>query len=132
MMSKKAIRIICIIMAALMILSAVVVALQVVAVDEAYYETYVNPATGDSDSDYLVPAGIAVAAILAVIICVALPKMKNKDGDDEEDDEDEDEEAEEEKPKKSAKKKNEPVKDKKSDGKPQIIKSDKDKNKKEQ
>ena len=88
MMSKKTIKIICIIMAALMLVSVVAVALQVVAVDEAYYETYVNPATGDSDSDYLVPAGIAVAAVLAVIICLVLPKIKSKD-DDEDDEDDE-------------------------------------------
>ena len=122
MMSKKTIKIICIIMAALMLLSVVAVALQVVAVDEAYYETYVNPATGDSDSDYLVPAGIAVAAILAIVICVALPKMKNKDGDDS-DDEDE----EEEKNEKPSRKKTDDNKDKKIGVKPQIIKSDKDK-----
>ena len=92
MMSKKAIKIICIIMAALMLLSVVTAALQVFAVDEAYYETYVNPATGDSDSDYLVPAGIAVAAILAVVICVVLPKIKNKDADDDDDDDEYDDE----------------------------------------
>ena len=126
MMSKKTIKIICIIMAALMLLSVVAVALQVVAVDEAYYDTYVNPATGDSDSDYLVPAGIAVAAILAIVICVVLPKIKNKDDDEEEYVED-DEEEEEEKPKKTVKKKTEAVNDNKYGGKPKIIKSDKDK-----
>lgn len=120
MMSKKAIKIICIIMAALMLLSVVTVALQVFAVDEAYYETYVNPATGDSDSDYLVPAGIAVAAILAVVICVALPKMKNKDGEDEDE---EDDDGEEEKPQKSPLKRS----DENKSGKPRIIKSDKNK-----
>ncbi len=126
MMSKKAIKIICIIMAALMLLSVVAVALQVIAVDEGYYETYVNPKTGDSDSDYLVPAGIAVAAVLAVIICIALPKMKKKDGDDDEDDDEEEEDGE--RPVKSAVKK--AAEKKSSDSKPQIIKSDK--NKKEQ
>ena len=120
MMSKKAIKIICIIMAALMLLSVVTAAMQVFAVDEAYYETYVNPATGDSDSDYLVPAGIAVAAILAVVICVVLPKMKNKDADDEDDEEEDDDEASE----KSSDSKTDEI----DNGKPRIIKkSDKDK-----
>ena len=101
-----------------MLLSVVTAALQVFAVDEAYYETYVNPATGDSDSDYLVPAGIAVAAILAVIICIALPKMKKKGAQDDEDDEDYDdsEEYDDEKPEKNSLDND--------DGKPRIIKSD--------
>ena len=123
MMSKKAIKIICIIMAALMLLSVVTVAMQVFAVDEAYYETYVNPATGDSDSDYLVPAGIAVAAILAVVICVVLPKMKNKDADDEDDEEDYDDDEEDEPSEKSS----DSETDENKNGKPRIIKkSDKD------
>lgn len=80
MMSKKMIKVISIIMAALMLLSVFAVVLQVIAVDEAAAaEAFVNPATGDSDSDYLIPAGIAVAAILAVVICLVLPKMKKKD-----------------------------------------------------
>ena len=75
MMSKKMIKIICIIMAALMILSVGAVALQVFAVGETSVMAE-TPVTGDSAADYIIPAGIAVAAVLAVIVCLALPKMK--------------------------------------------------------
>ena len=79
MMSKGMIKVICIIMAVLMILGVGAVVLQVFAVDENAIMTFVNPATGDNGSDYYVPAGIAVAAILAVVLCVVLPKLKKKD-----------------------------------------------------
>lgn len=76
MMNKTMIRVICIIMAALMILSVGAVVLQVFALDEkAVVAETVTPVTGDSAADYIVPAGIAVAAVLAVIICLALPKI---------------------------------------------------------
>ena len=77
MMPKGMIKAICIVMAALMILSVVAVVLQVIAVDENFVPLAV-PATGDNDSDYLIPAGLAVAALLAIGICVALPKLKKK------------------------------------------------------
>ena len=77
MMSKKMIKVICIIMAGLMILSACAVLLQVFAVDEAVVISgTVIPDTGDSDMDYIIPAGIAVAAVLAVVLCLVLPKIK--------------------------------------------------------
>ena len=76
-MPKGMIKIICIVMAALMILSVGAVVLQVFAVEGAEM-LMATPATGDNDSDYLIPAGIAVAAILAIGICVVLPKMKKK------------------------------------------------------
>lgn len=76
MMPKGMIKVICIIMAALMILSVGAVVLQVFAVDAPV--ALMTPATGDNDSDYLIPAGLAVAAILAIGICVVLPKMKKK------------------------------------------------------
>jgi len=79
MMSKTMIRIICIIMAVLMVLSVGAVVLQVFAVDEGAVLNYVAPVTGDSGSDYLVPAGIAVAAVLAIVLCLVLPKMKKSD-----------------------------------------------------
>lgn len=79
MMSKTMIRIICIIMAVLMVLSVGAVVLQVFAVDEGAVLNYVAPVTGDSGSDYLVPAGIAVAAVLAIVLCAVLPKMKKND-----------------------------------------------------
>ena len=76
MMPKGMIRIICIVMAALMILSVGAVVLQVFAVDAPV--ALMTPATGDNDSDYLIPAGLAVAALLAIGICVVLPKLKKK------------------------------------------------------
>lgn len=76
MMPKGVIKVICIIMAALMLLSVVAVVLQVVAVDES--ALLMVPATGDNDGDYLIPAGLGVAALLAIVLCVALPKLKKK------------------------------------------------------
>ncbi len=76
MMSKKMIKIICIIMAALMVLSVFAVCLQVFAL-EGGVMTYV-PVTGDNDGDYIIPATIAVVAVLAVGICLVLPKLKKK------------------------------------------------------
>lgn len=76
MMPKAMIKVICVIMAALMLLSVVAVLIQVIAVDEAML--LAMPATGDNDSDYLIPAGLGVAALLAIGICVALPKLKKK------------------------------------------------------
>lgn len=77
MMPKGMIKVICIIMAALMLLSVGAVVLQVFAV-EGIPALAATPATGDNDSDYLVPAGLAVAALLVIGICVVLPKMKKK------------------------------------------------------
>ena len=81
MMSRKMVKIICIIMAVLMILSVGAVVLQVIAADEsaALANVAMVPATGDNDGDYIIPAGVAVAAILAVVVCLVLPKMKKKD-----------------------------------------------------
>ena len=75
-MSKKMIKIICIIMAALMVLSVFAVCIQVFAL-EGGTAAYV-PATGDNDGDYIIPAAIAVIAVLAVGICLVLPKLKKK------------------------------------------------------
>ena len=77
MMPKGVIKAICIVMAALMILSVVAVVLQVIAVDESFVPLAV-PATGDNDSDYLIPAGLGVAAILAIVLCLVLPKLRKK------------------------------------------------------
>ncbi len=76
MMPKKMIKVICIIMAALMILSVGAVVLQVFAADGAALLSV--PATGDNDGDYLIPAGIGVLAILVVGVCLVLPKLKKK------------------------------------------------------
>lgn len=77
MMPKGMIKAICIVMAALMILSVVAVVLQVIAVDESFVPLAV-PVTGDNDSDYLIPAGLGVAAILVIGLCLVLPKLKKK------------------------------------------------------
>ena len=76
MMSKKMIKIICIVMAALMGLSVFAVCLQVFALEGGVMQ-YV-PATGDNDGDYIIPVTIAVIAVLAVGICLVLPKLKKK------------------------------------------------------
>ena len=77
MMPKGMIKVICIIMAALMLLSVGAVVLQVFAVENAPV-ALMTPATGDNDSDYLIPVGLAVAALLAIGVCVVLPKLKKK------------------------------------------------------
>lgn len=76
MMSKKMIKIICIVMAALMVLSVFAVCIQVFALEGGVMQ-YV-PATGDNDGDYIIPVTIAVIAVLAVGICLVLPKLKKK------------------------------------------------------
>lgn len=71
MMSKKMIRIIAIVMAALMIIAVFAVALDSFAAD------YAVPVTGDNDGVIIasVAAGIA---LLAVIFCVVVPKLRKK------------------------------------------------------
>lgn len=76
MMSKKMIKIICIVMAALMVLSVFAVCLQVFALEGV--APSLTPITGDNDGDYIIPVTIAVVAILAVGICLVLPKLKKK------------------------------------------------------
>lgn len=84
MMSKKMVKVICIIMAGLMLLSACAVLLQVFAASEKeVIATTVTPETGDGLSDYVIPAGIAVLAVLGIVISFVLPKMKKTDGKDE-------------------------------------------------
>ena len=78
MLPKPLVKGMCIFLAALMALSAVAVLFQVFAVDVANVAAINLPATGDNDADYLIPIGIVLVAVLAVGICVALPKMKQK------------------------------------------------------
>lgn len=78
MFSKKAIRIISIILAALMFLSVAVAALQVLAADEKIVLSSVAN-TGDNDLDYIIPVVLIVMAVAAVVVCLLLPKMKKKD-----------------------------------------------------
>ncbi len=80
MMNRKMVKIICIIMAALMLLSVGAVVLQVFAVDGTAQTVALSlPDTGDGLSDYVIPAGIAVAAVLAVILCLVVPKLRKDD-----------------------------------------------------
>lgn len=76
MMPKKMIKILCIAMVALMLLSVVAVLLQVMAVDTLV--PLATPATGDNDSDYIIPAGLGIAALLAIVLCLVVPKLKKK------------------------------------------------------
>ncbi len=86
MMNRKMVKVICIIMAALMLLSVGAVVLQVFAVDEAAQaQTVVLPDTGDGLSDYVLPAGIAGVAVLAVILCLVVPKLRKEDTEEPED-----------------------------------------------
>ncbi len=83
MMPKSMIKGICIFLAALMILSAVAVLVQVFALDENLIVNYVSPATGDSITDVVIPAGVILLAVLAIGICIFLPKLKAKREDEE-------------------------------------------------
>lgn len=77
MLPKKMVKIICIVLAALMMLSAVAVLIQVFASDAATITT-VAPKTGDNDLDTIVPIVLIVAAVLAIGACLLLPKLKKK------------------------------------------------------
>lgn len=78
MFSKKFIRILSIILAGLMILSACAVLVQVFAADvKTPVQAAVN--TGDNDLDYIVPAVLIAVAVLVVVICLVLPKIRKKE-----------------------------------------------------
>ena len=77
MFSKKTIRIISLFLAGLMILSAVAVLTQVLAVSEPQL-LYVTPDTGDNDGDYIIPAVLIALGAVAVGVCLVLPKMQKK------------------------------------------------------
>ena len=80
MMNRKMVKIICIVMAALMLLSVGAVVLQVFALGEKeIVASIVTPETGDGLSDYVIPVVIAVVAVLGVVVSVVLPKLKKKD-----------------------------------------------------
>ncbi|MGN1418785.1 MAG: hypothetical protein ACI4W6_05600 [Acutalibacteraceae bacterium] len=78
MLPKKAVKIICIVLAVLMALSAVAVLTAVFAVD-AESIVHIAPTTGDNDLDYIVPIALIAVAVLAAVICLVLPKIKKKD-----------------------------------------------------
>lgn len=82
MMPKSVIKGICIFLAALMVLSVGAVIFQVIAAEPGIV-AYAAPVTGDNDADYIIPIGIGIFALLAVGICVFLPKMRKKEDETE-------------------------------------------------
>ena len=81
MFSKKAIRIICIILAGLMILTVFIgVVPSLFAADEnVMAASPVLANTGDNDGDYIIPAVLIAVAVLAIAVCLILPKLKKKE-----------------------------------------------------
>lgn len=78
MMPKPVIKGICIFLAALMVLSVGAIIFQVIAA-EPNAAAYMAPVTGDNDADYIIPVGLGLLAVLAIGICVFLPKMRKKE-----------------------------------------------------
>ena len=79
MMPKAMIKGICIALAVLMVLSVGAVILQVIAAEPFALQTYVTPVTGDNDADYIIPVGLGLLAVVAVGVCLILPKLKKKE-----------------------------------------------------
>lgn len=77
MFPKKMVKIICLILAALMILSGVAVLIQVFAADTVVIAAAV-PKTGENDLDTIVPIVLIAAAVMAIAACLILPKIKKK------------------------------------------------------
>lgn len=73
MMSKNMVKIICIVLAGIMILSSVAVLTQVFAAGSAI------PATGDNEMRIILPVVVVALALIAVIVCVIMPKLRKKD-----------------------------------------------------
>lgn len=78
MFPKKMVKIICLILAGLMILSGVAVLIQVFAADVSVATSAVVPKTGENDLDTIVPIALIVAAVLAIAACLILPKIKKE------------------------------------------------------
>ena len=78
MMPKPMIKGICIFLAALMVLSVGAIVFQVIAA-EPNIVAYATPVTGDNDADYIIPVGLGLLAVLAVGICIFLPKMRKNE-----------------------------------------------------
>lgn len=77
MFPKKMVKVICIILAGLMILSGVAVLIQVFAADSSVIAAAV-PKTGENDMDTIVPIALIAAAVMAIAACLILPKIKKK------------------------------------------------------
>ncbi len=82
MMPKSMIKGICIFLAALMVLSVGAVIFQVIAAEPVAVPA-ITPVTGDNDADYIIPIGLAILAVLAIGVCIFLPKMRKKDESEE-------------------------------------------------
>lgn len=78
MFPKKMVKVICLILAALMILSGVAVLIQVFAADIPAANAMAIPATGENDMDTIVPIALIAAAVLAIAACLIIPKIKKK------------------------------------------------------
>ena len=76
MMNKKAVKVICIILAALMGLSCIAVLTQVFAAENVLPAP---PKMGDNEMRYILPIAIIVLAVIIIVVCVVLPKLKKKD-----------------------------------------------------
>ena len=72
------VKVICLVLAALMILSGVAVLIQVFAADAAAISATATPKTGENDMDPIVPIALIAAAVLAIAACLILPKLKKK------------------------------------------------------
>lgn len=83
MMPKAMVKGICIALAVLMVLSVGAIVLQVIAAEPFAIQNYEAPVTGDNDADYIIPVGIGLLAVLAVVVCIALPKLRKKEDDTE-------------------------------------------------
>lgn len=83
MMPKAMVKGICIALAVLMVLSVGAIVLQVIAAEPLAIQEYVAPVTGDNDADYIIPAGIGILAVLAVVVCIVLPKFRKKEDETE-------------------------------------------------
>lgn len=85
MMSRKFVKILCIVLAVLMALSAVAVIVPTVFAADANQIVLSSPVTGDNDMDTIIPVAIAVVAVVVIVVCLVMPKLKKKDDETEED-----------------------------------------------
>ena len=70
-MSKKAIRIIAIVLAALMVLSVLAVLLQVFGA-ELNTAVVTAPVTGDNDMDYILPIALISVAVIGIVLAIVI------------------------------------------------------------
>ena len=78
MLSKKAIKIISIVLAAIMALSVLAIILQVFGINESYTAL---PATGESNLVYIIVGCVLAAAVIAIVCVIVIPKIKKKKND---------------------------------------------------